>query len=152
MSRRIAYLFIIAGCAVLVAPAAASAQKPARETTRAPVRPVEVVSGGPHYSVEPSPSYPTALVPSYPGGGVVVVVPGVQYGEDGVALLQGRQDSSWQLCQPDRHDRHALCGPYSYQPYGASGYRPYGSFRQYRVAPAYVYVPDARILTIDPQN
>jgi hypothetical protein len=79
---------------------------------------------------------------------VVVVVPGAQYGEDGVALLQGRQDSSWELCQSDRRGK-GRCGPYNYQPYGANGYRPLGSYRQYRSAPAYVYVPDAKIITIE---
>ena len=117
-----------------------------------PSRAVEVVNQSPSYSVEQS-TYAANALPSQRGSGVIVVVPVVQYGQDGVALLQGRQDSSWQLCQSDRRDRNAgQCGPYSYQPYGAHGYRPYGSYRQYRSAPAYVYVPNARIVTIDGNN
>jgi hypothetical protein len=35
------------------------------------------------------------------------------------------------------------------QPYGAYGYRPLGSYRAYRSSPGYVYVPDAKIISID---
>jgi hypothetical protein len=40
-------------------------------------------------------------------------------------------DPSWKLCQldPGLDGRPELCGPHSYYPYGASGYRPYGSYR-----------------------
>ena len=42
--------------------------------------------------------------------------------------------------------------PYNYQPYGAYGYRPLGSYRPQHAAPAYVYVPDAKIITVDVSN
>jgi hypothetical protein len=35
------------------------------------------------------------------------------------------------------------------QPYGAYGYRPLGSYRAYRSSPGYVYVPDAKVISID---
>jgi hypothetical protein len=118
-----------------------------REVSReAPNGPVEVV--GRRYAAVEQQTYAANSHPTQPGAGVVVVVPGVQYGADGVGLEQGRQDSSWELCQSDRRSR-GRCGPYNYQPFGAYGYRPLGDYRQYRPAPSYVYVPDARVITID---
>jgi hypothetical protein len=119
-----------------------------REVSReAPNGPVEVV-GRRYAGVEQQQTYAANSYPAQPGAGVVVVVPGVQYGADGIGLQQGRQDSSWELCQSDRRGR-GRCGPYNYQPFGAYGYRPLGDYRQYRSAPSYVYVPDAKVITID---
>ena len=85
-----------------------------------------------------------SLVASQPNAGVVVVVPSLHIGED----------STRGLCQSHGNGR---CGPYNYQPYGSHGYRPLGShvyrplgiYRPSRAVPTYVYVPDAKILTLD---
>ena len=61
--------------------------------------------------------------------------PGVQYGADGVGDGKARQNPSWELCQRDRRD-DGRCSPYNYQPYGAYGYRPLGTYRPQRAAPA----------------
>lgn len=129
-------------------------QKPVRQAVReiprtyeASDEPVEPV-GGRQYTAEPSLAYAPHQARSYPAARVVVVVPGVQYGADGVALEQGRQDSSWELCQSDRR-ANGRCGPYNYQPFGAYGYRPLGSHRPYRPVSTYVYVPGAKVITIE---
>jgi hypothetical protein len=59
-----------------------------------------------------------------------------------------------QLCQVDRNDRRyrELCAPQSYHPYGASGYRPYGTYRPYRSAQRFWVAPNARIVKINPEN
>ena len=221
MSRRIAYLFAVAACATLAAPAGAdpecfdgvcrmpevmeppqaSAQAveepallkqepPSVEPQRSgpapePIRPQMRVDDLPRPALRPlpqrpvekekvadKPAYPVArhsprpaeessepvdviarryeprvyAAPMQPSAGVVVVAPGAQYGEDGIAIVNGRQDASWQRCQGSGHNR---CIQYNYQPYGASGYRPLGSYRAYRTSPSYVYVPDAKVITID---
>ena len=138
--------------------AAAPVAKPVRATARptpprqtdVPSEPVEVVSR--QYAQVEQQGYQQIYVPqTQPGAGVVVVVPGVQYGADGVGLKQGLQDSAWELCQKDRRSE-GRCTPYDYQPYGAYGYRPLGSYRPQHAAPAYVYVPDAKIISIDVSN
>lgn len=57
-----------------------------------------------------------------------------------------------QLCQVDRNDRRfrEFCSPQSYHPFGASGYRPFGTYRPYRSAQRYWVMPSARIVTIEP--
>ena len=59
-----------------------------------------------------------------------------------------------QLCQVDRNDRRyrEFCAPQSYHPYGASGYRPFGTYQTYR--PRYVrrMMPSAKIVRIDPDR
>ena len=59
-----------------------------------------------------------------------------------------------QLCQVDANDRRyrEFCAPPSYHPYGASGYRPYGTYRPYRGMRRYWVAPDARIVKINPQD
>lgn len=125
----------------------APADKPVRvrQTSRpdAVNEPVEIVSR--QYGALDQRNY---LPPMQPGAGVVVVVPGVQYGADGIGLEEGRQNSAWELCQRDRPNG-GRCSPYNYQPYGPYGYRPLGSYRPQHSAPAYVYVPDAKIITLD---
>jgi len=56
-------------------------------------------------------------------------------------------DPSWKLCQldPGPGDRPESCGPHSYYPYGASGYRPFGTYRRDHGAPAGAFAPDALI-------
>jgi len=90
----------------------------------------------------------TYATSSYAQPNAGVMVPGVQYGADGVGLAQGRQDSSWELCQTNRRG-DGRCTPYNYQPYGAYGYRPLGVYRPHQSTPAQVYVPDAKIITMD---
>jgi hypothetical protein len=120
--------------------------KSVREAAQTAGEPVEVISRGIQQHV-----YAAAPHSLHPGAGVVVVVPGAQYGADGFAALQGPQDSSWELCQSDpRRDRR--CGPYNYQPFGVYGYRPLGDYRSHRAAPSHSYVPDAKVITIDGNN
>ncbi len=59
-----------------------------------------------------------------------------------------------QLCQIDRNDRRyrELCAQQSYHPYGAFGYRPYGTYRPYRSGARFRLAPNARIVKIDPQD
>lgn len=110
--------------------------------------PVDVVGGRQYAAVETAPTYSPHQAQSYPGAGIVVVVPGVQYGADGVGLEQSRQDSAWKLCQTDRGER-GRCTPYNYQPFGPYGYRPLGSYRTQPSGPSYVYVPGAKVITIE---
>jgi hypothetical protein len=127
-------------------PGEAEWRKSVREITQTSSEPVEVISRGIQQH-----AYAAASQSPQPGAGVVVVVPGAQYGADGFAALQGPQDSSWELCQSDqRRDRR--CGPYNYQPFGVYGYRPLGDYRSHRAAPSHVYVPDAKVITIDGNN
>jgi hypothetical protein len=63
--------------------------------------PVEVV-GRRYAPAEPQRTYAVNPQVMQPSAGVVIVAPGAQYGEDGIAIVNGRQDSSWQLCQVDR--------------------------------------------------
>lgn len=127
-------------------PADAEWRKSVRDMAQTSNEPVEVISRG---VVQQRYAANAHSLP--PGAGVVVVVPGAQYGANGFVALQGPQDSSWELCQSEqRRDRR--CGPYNYQPFGAYGYRPLGDYRQYRTTPGYVYVPDAKVLTIDGNN
>lgn len=57
-----------------------------------------------------------------------------------------------QLCQVDRRDRRyrEFCAPQSYHAFGASGYRPLGTYQAYR--PRFVRRgwPSARIVHVDP--
>lgn len=73
---------------------------------------------------------------------VVVVYPSI-------ANYPGRQ-----LCQVDPSDRRyrELCGAHSYHPYGAAGYRPYGTYRPHHSASGFWVAPDARIINITPQE
>jgi hypothetical protein len=114
----------------------------------AATEPVEVVGGRQYAAVETAPIYSPHQAQAYPGAGIVVVVPGVQYGADGVGLEQSRQDSAWKLCQTDRGER-GRCTPYNYQPFGPYGYRPLGSYRTQPSGPSYVYVPGAKVITIE---
>ena len=107
-----------------------------------PSEPVEVVSR--RYEL---PAYATSPQYVQPNAGVVIVAPGAQYGEDGIAIANAPQDSSWRLCQGA--GPHGRCIQYNYQPYGVYGYRPLGSYRAYRPSPGYVYVPDAKVITLD---
>ena len=108
--------------------------------------PVEVASRA-YTSASPEPIY---AAPSYvqPSANVIVVTPGYSYGDDGIVMAHKRNDPSWKQCQTERGRRDDTCSPYQYHAYGEHGYRPLGSYRVQRTAPAYVYVPDAKIVTI----
>ena len=114
--------------------------------------PVRVVNQGRYPArVVANPGYVMNQGPAY-GGGVVVVVPGpVQY-DEGVMPAYVSPDPAWKLCQfgePERPHKDYHCGPYSYHPYGAPGYRPYGSYRP-QANPGYIVAaPDARVIVIE---
>lgn len=106
--------------------------------------PVEIVANRQYAA---APSYAPHHAQPYPGAGIVVVVPGVQYGANGVGLEQSRQDPSWRLCQTDRPNR--ACTPYNYQPYGAYGYRPMGDYRAQPSAPVVSHQPGAKVIVVE---
>jgi hypothetical protein len=118
-----------------VRPVQQTPDKPARQIARQARRQSDVsgepraLVNRPYAGAAQPPAGAPSVAPSQPNAGVVVVVPGLQHGEDGMALLQGRRDN--------------------YQPFGSQGYWPLGVYRPSRSAPTYVYVPDAKILTID---
>jgi hypothetical protein len=98
-----------------------------------------------NYVVRERPSVATAAVVEVPGeiqtgDGLVTVYPNL------------RPDPAWKLCQIDSRDlgrRSYRCTAYSYHPYGEGGYRPYGTYQNYRTAPGYVVAPNAKIISID---
>ena len=125
-------------------------------------RPFYVVNQGPTYTTTPGPSYVVNQGPTYSGldrVGVdrpsldrpgVVVVAGPAYRDDGVVVVYPGYDPAWKICQLDPRARgqQALCGPYSYHPYGAHGYRPYGTYKPYRGPQVIGVAPDPRIVKI----
>ena len=136
--------------------AAAPVAKPLRAAVRqaprqdVPSEPVEVVNR--QYAAVEQQAYQQIYVPqTQPSAGVVVVVPGVQYGADGVGLKQGRQDSAWELCQKDRRSE-GRCSAVRLPALWCVRLRPLGSYRPQHAAPAYVYVPDAKIISVDVSN
>jgi hypothetical protein len=61
-----------------------------------------------------------------------------------------RHDPAWKVCQLDRRaSDQRRCGAYSYHPYGANGYRPYGIYAAERGAQIYMIAPSAKIISID---
>ncbi len=110
----------------------------------APREPVDVTHRT-YASAEPAYAAKSFVQPS---AAVLVVTPGYSYGSDGVVMAHKPNDPSWKLCQGERGRREQTCSPYQYHAFGEHGYRPLGAYRTQRVAPAYVYVPDARIITI----
>ena len=58
-----------------------------------------------------------------------------------------------QLCQVDQNDRRyrEFCSPQSYHPFGATGYRPLGTYRPFRSEERYWEMPGARVVNVDPQ-
>jgi hypothetical protein len=129
--------------------------RPIRSTSRyieqlPPEQPRAVTAEvAPAYVVQQAPAYGTP-----PSANIVIVGAPTMYGDDGVLPAHPNMypDPAWKLCQVDRspHDRRYYhCGPYSYHPYGSNGYRPLGTYRAYRAAPAYVYAPSARIIQVE---
>jgi hypothetical protein len=125
------------------------------------VRRAAVAPPAPPRPRPPRPTYATA--PGYvlgegaapPVAAAVVAAPAVVYTDSvaGPGYRAPRPDPTWRLCQIDQRDgRTYLCGPHSYHPYGAPGYRPYGTYAGYRSAPVYLVAPDARVISIDTEN
>ena len=82
----------------------------------------------------------------------VVAGVGAVYAEDDVVRVypNPRHDPAWKICQLDQRERdQRRCGAYSYHPYGANGYRPYGTYAAERGASVYMIAPNAKIISID---
>ena len=63
---------------------------------------------------------------------VLMAAPAPSFADDRLVVIYPRiyNFPGQQLCQVDRNDRRyrEFCSPQSYHPYGASGYRPYGTY------------------------
>jgi len=82
----------------------------------------------------------------------VVAGIGAVYAEEDVVRVypNPRHDPAWKVCQLDRRESdQRRCGAYSYHPYGANGYRPYGTYADGRGAQIYMIAPNAKIISID---
>jgi hypothetical protein len=128
------------------APATAPAQKPAGAAVARLARAAPLPARAAGYGMSATPT---------PGAKVIVGVPGTIYPDGSVAPAYPylQPDPSWKLCQVEQGRRRPYeCGPYSYHPYGEYGHRPNGTYGGYRAAPAYVFAPNAKIITIDPAD
>jgi len=77
---------------------------------------------------------------------------GAIYADDDVVRVypNPRHDPGWKVCQLDRRESdQRRCGAYSYHPFGANGYRPYGTYAAERGAQVYMIAPSAKIIAID---
>jgi hypothetical protein len=96
---------------------------------------------------------PTAMYrPRGAAAPAVVAGIGAVYAEDDVVRVypNPRHDPAWKVCQLDRRESdQRRCGAYSYHPYGANGYRPYGTYADGRGAQIYMIAPNAKIISID---
>ena len=96
---------------------------------------------------------PTAMYrPRRAAAPAVVAGIGAVYAEDDVVRVypNPRHDPAWKVCQLDRRESdQRRCGAYSYHPYGANGYRPYGTYADGRGAQIYMIAPNAKIISID---
>ena len=112
-------------------------------------REVYTVNPGPTHSAgASSPSYVVNQGPTY---GVALPVPPAE--PDVIVHPYAQPDPVWQRCQTDAGGRrHIKCVPASYHPYGAGGYRPMGTYRPYRAPGVVMTAPDARIITIEPED
>lgn len=74
----------------------------------------------------------------------------VQY-DEGVMPAYVSLDPAWKLCQFGESERatNPHCGPYSYHPYGAPGYRPYGGYRPQQTPGYILTAPNARVISIE---
>jgi hypothetical protein len=107
------------------------------------------VESEPDYAIQQGPVHNTTP----PTSSLMIVGAPTHYGDDGILPAHPNMypDPTWKLCQIDddpQGQRYYHCGPYSYHPYGAHGYRPLGTYKPYRPAPIYVYAPDARIISL----
>jgi hypothetical protein len=107
------------------------------------------VESEPDYAIPQGPVHNTTP----PTSSLMIAGAPTHYGDDGILPAHPNMypDPTWKLCQIDddpQGARYYHCGPYSYHPYGANGYRPLGTYKPYRPAPIYVYAPDARIISL----
>jgi hypothetical protein len=106
----------------------------------------------PEVRAEPAlPAAPTYR-PRRAAAPAVVAGIGAIYAEDDVVRVypNPRHDPAWKVCQLDqRESDQRRCGAYSYHPYGANGYRPYGTYAAERGAQIYMIAPSAKIISID---
>ena len=111
---------------------------------------------GPSYAVTPGPSYIVNQGPTYTGPGMdrpgVVVVAAPAYRDNGIVVVYPQNDPAWRRCQIDPRGGQELCGPQSYYPYGAPGYRPFGTYKPQRGPQIIGVAPDPRIVTIQSYN
>jgi hypothetical protein len=83
-------------------------------------------------------------------GGAIVEVPGAVYSPAPAPFYPYAQpDPAWRSCQSEQQRGTVYCGPTSYHPYGAYGYRPNGTYAGYRSPPIYAVAPNAKIITIE---
>ena len=135
-------------------------QEPARLAPRslkpAPA-PVRVTNAVPEEDVRAEPALPPAAPPAatyrrHASAPAVVAGIGAIYAEDDVVRVypNPRHDPAWKVCQLDqRESDQRRCGAYSYHPYGANGYRPYGTYAAERGTQVYMIAPSAKIIAID---
>lgn len=136
--------------------------EPARLAPRtvqpAPV-PVRVTNALPQDAARVEPALPPALPPApiyrprrATGAPAIVAGPGAIYAEDDVVRVypNPRHDPAWKVCQLDqRESDQRRCGAYSYHPFGANGYRPYGTYAEGGGSQVYMIAPSAKIIAID---
>jgi hypothetical protein len=86
---------------------------------------------------------------------IFISTPAPSFADDQVIIVYPRVYNypGQQLCQVDRNDRRyrEFCSPQSYHPFGATGYRPFGTYRPYRSVQRYWEMPGARVVNVDPQ-
>jgi hypothetical protein len=121
----------------------------------APVRMINAVPEDDARAEQAAPpvASPTAMYrPRRAAAPAVVAGIGAVYAEDDVVRVypNPRHDPAWKICQLDqRESDQRRCGAYSYHPYGANGYRPYGTYADGRGAQIYMIAPNAKIISID---
>ena len=117
--------------------------------------PVRVSNTVPEDEARAEPALPPAATtyrPRHAAAPAVVAGIGAVYAEDDVVRVypNPRHDPAWKICQLDqRESDQRRCGAYSYHPYGANGYRPYGIYAERRGAQIYMIAPSAKIISID---
>ena len=119
--------------------------EPARLAPRS-LKPAPEVRAEP--ALPPAPTYR----PRRAAAPAVVAGIGAVYAEDDVVRVypNPRHDPAWKVCQLDqRESDQRRCGAYSYHPYGANGYRPYGVYTAERGTQIYMVAPSAKIIAID---
>jgi hypothetical protein len=136
-------------------------QEPARLAPRSlkpASAPVRVTNAAPEDEVRAESALPPAAPPAAiyrprrAAAPAVVAGIGAVYAEDDVVRVypNPRHDPAWKVCQLDqRESDQRRCGAYSYHPYGANGYRPYGVYAAERGTQIYMVAPSAKIISID---
>jgi hypothetical protein len=119
--------------------------------------PVRVTNTVPEDDIRAEPALPPVAPPAAAyrrraSAPAVAAGIGAIYAEDDVVRVypNPRHDPAWKVCQLDqRESDQRRCGAYSYHPYGANGYRPYGTYAAERGAQVYMIAPSAKIISID---